>query len=76
MVVAIVPGMRVIAHSTFDGDLPRRAISGVVDGKDFPVVWVCKEGEWEEAREQGREPQGWPWPAEDVRRNEPTEDRA
>ena len=67
MAMAISPGMKVIAHSTFDGDLPRRAVSGVVDGRDFPVVWVCKEDEWERAQVEGRDAEGWPWPAEDVR---------
>ena len=52
--------------------LPRCALSGVVEGADFPVVWVCREEEWERARAEGREPDGVPWPAEDVRPREPT----
>jgi hypothetical protein len=47
--------------------LPRRALGGVVDGADFPVVWVCREEEWQAAQREGREPDGVPWPAEDVR---------
>ncbi len=46
--------------------LPRRALGGVVDGEDFPVVWVCRETEWDTAHREGREPEGVPWPAEDV----------
>jgi hypothetical protein len=46
--------------------LRRRALGGVVDGVDFPVVWVCREEEWHAARREGREPEGVPWPAEDV----------
>ncbi len=46
--------------------LPKRALGGVVDGMDSPVVWVCREEEWEAAHREGREPEGVPWPAEDV----------
>jgi hypothetical protein len=46
--------------------LSRRALSGIVDGEDFPVVWVCREEEWTAAKREGREPEGVPWPAEDV----------
>jgi hypothetical protein len=46
--------------------LPRRALSDVVDGADFPVVWVCREEEWVAATREGRAPEGVPWPAEDV----------
>lgn len=50
--------------------LPRRALGGMVDGADFPVVWVCREEEWRAAQSEGREPEGVPWPAEDVRLRE------
>ena len=46
--------------------LPRRALSGIVDGEDFPVVWVAREEEWAAAEREGRQPEGVPWPAEDV----------
>lgn len=46
--------------------LERRALTGVTRGGDFPVVWACSEREWEAARAEGREPDGIPWPAEDV----------
>jgi hypothetical protein len=43
-----------------------RALTGEVAGGDFPVVWVCGKREWETAEAEGREPQGIPFPAEDV----------
>lgn len=46
--------------------LPRLALSGVVQGGNFPVVWVCREDEWQLATSEGREPVRVPWPAEDV----------
>ena len=46
--------------------LPKRALGGIIQGVDFPVVWVCREEEWEAAQQEGREPEGVPWPAEDV----------
>ena len=63
----IEPGSRVLARSAFDELLERRAVTGVQPGHDFPVVWVCSEEEWQAARAEDREPQGLPWPAEDVR---------
>ncbi len=47
--------------------LPRRALGEIARGEDFPVVWVCRDEEWDTALLEGREPQGVPWPAEDVR---------
>jgi hypothetical protein len=63
---AIEPGTKVLARSAFDELLERRAITGVEPGHDFPVVWVCPEDEWQRAQAESREPQGLPWPAEDV----------
>ena len=62
------PGAHVTVRDALGQLLPRRAITGVVPGHDFPVVWVCGEEEWEAAREEGREPEDVPWPAEDVLR--------
>jgi hypothetical protein len=64
--MAIRPGDRVLARSATDEKLERRAYTGIVMGGDFKVVWVCREEEWLKAREEGREPDGVPWPAEDV----------
>lgn len=43
-----------------------RALGGVIAGGDFAVVWACNPREWEQAEAEGREPEGIPWPAEDV----------
>ena len=59
-------GSRVLATNAFGEPNRRRALSGVVAGQDFPVVWVCREEEWEMATIEGREPEGIPFPAEDV----------
>jgi hypothetical protein len=63
----ILPGSKVLARSAFGELLPRRAVTGVIMGRDFQVVLVCSEGEWEAAHSQGRDPEGIPWPAEDVK---------
>lgn len=62
----IESGQRVRARSSADRMLEKRAITGVVMGDDFPVVWVCGEEEWKAAREEGREAKGVPWPADAV----------
>jgi hypothetical protein len=46
--------------------LERIAMGGVVQGRDFPVVWACRSEERERATREGDEPVGAPWPAEDV----------
>lgn len=62
----IEPGMKVLARA-YDGELLERvAMTDVIDGDDFPVVWVCREEEWKAAHGETREPDGLPWPAEDV----------
>jgi hypothetical protein len=62
----VQPGSRVLARSAFDELLERRAITSVQPGRDFPVIWVCSEEEWQTAKLEGRDPEGLPWPAEDV----------
>ena len=44
----------------------RIALTGVIAGRDFPVVWVCRPDEWQAAQEANRDPEGMPYPAEDV----------
>lgn len=63
---AITPGDPIIVLNAYGQREPRRAITGVVAGLDFPVVWACREEEWSAAHSEGRDPQGVPWPAEDV----------
>ncbi len=69
----IEPGMAVLARTAFGDELPKIATSGVVYGRDFHVVWVSREADWQEATARGEEPIADPWPAEDVRPTSPTE---
>ena len=62
----ITPGDEIVVRDARGSALPRRALTGVVRGHDFPVVWACVEREWVSAHAEGREPEGIPWPAEDV----------
>jgi hypothetical protein len=66
VIAVIEPGAQVIVRDARGQTLSRWAITGVVPGHDFPIVWVCEEEEWESAQVEGREPEGVPWPAEDV----------
>jgi hypothetical protein len=63
---AIQAGQRVVATTSANKEIERRAASPVVDGSDFPVVWLCREEEWIAAAEQGRKPHTVPWPASAV----------
>jgi hypothetical protein len=62
----IRPGVAVVARDAEGENLRRRALTGVMDGHDFPVVWVCREEEWQQAEQERRKPEGVPWPADDV----------
>lgn len=64
---SIQPGSTVSVRAANGTILERRAITGPVPGDDFRVVWVCPLDEWEGAQAEGREPDGIPWPAEDVK---------
>lgn len=59
-------GDQVVAIDVMGVELPRRALGGVVNGASFLIVWVCREEEWDAAMREGREPEGVPWPADDV----------
>lgn len=59
-------GDAVGVRTAFGTMLERVALRGVEKGHDFPVVWVATREEWEAANAEGREPEGLPWPAEDV----------
>jgi hypothetical protein len=63
----LIPGAKIRVRDAFGRILVRRALSGEVMGSSFLVVWACREEEWETALAEGREPEGIPWPAEDVR---------
>jgi hypothetical protein len=64
--MSITPGDHVIALNARGERSERIALTGVVQGHDFPVVWICRPEEWVASQAEGREPEGVPWPAEDV----------
>lgn len=59
-------GDSVTVRSAAGKDLLKIALTGVMMGADFPVVWACRQEEWDTAQAEGRPPEGVPWPAEDV----------
>jgi hypothetical protein len=63
---AIEKGVPVRVRDVHGHWLERVAMDGVVQGRDFPVVWACRPEEWERATREGEEPVGTPWPVEDV----------
>jgi hypothetical protein len=67
----IAYGDLVIAVDATGAELLKRALGGPVRGVNFVVVWVCREEEWHAAQREGREPDGVPWPVEDVRLRQP-----
>ena len=66
MGIEIQRGQRVLARTSASKLLPRRAVTEVVPGDDFPIVWICREEEWELAERERRSPQAVPWPANAV----------
>jgi hypothetical protein len=65
-VMAIGHGDRVLALNARGERNERIALTGIVRGRDFPVIWICRPEEWVTAQAEGCEPEGVPWPAEDV----------
>jgi hypothetical protein len=43
-----------------------RAVGRPTRGRDFPVVWVCTEEEFQEADQGGRPAKGLPWPLDAI----------
>lgn len=62
----ISAGAKIVARDAVGQALRKRALGPVTQGHDFMVVWVCREEEWANAHAEGRDPEGVPWPAEDV----------
>jgi hypothetical protein len=60
-------GDRLTAEAADGASRELRALGGVIAGGDFAVVWACNPAEWDAAAAEGREPEGIPWPAEDVK---------
>jgi hypothetical protein len=69
----IKTGQRVLVTDAFGSEKERVALSGIVQAPDLLVVWVASDEELAAAKAEGREPEGIPWPAEDVR---PVKDHA
>jgi len=59
-------GQHIVVRDAYGNQLPRVALGPVDPGYDFAVVWACREEEWTAAHAEGREPEGTPWPIEDV----------
>ena len=54
----------VLEATTASGAVVRmRALGEPLQGRDFPVVWVCTEGEYEA---DGPEAEGIPWPLDAI----------
>ncbi len=64
--MTINPGSHVIVRTADGKELDRIAVTDVIEGEDFPVVWITTEKEWELAEANDVRPEAWPWPAEDV----------
>jgi hypothetical protein len=62
----IVHGDPVVVRDSKGRSHRKIAVSEVIEGKDFPVVWACNPDEWDSAQEDGRAAEGVPWPARDV----------
>ena len=62
----IQPGDKVTVRSADNRRFPRRALTGVMEGDNFQVVWVCREDQWTGTIPQVLVDKGVPWPVEDV----------
>ena len=63
----IVAGQAVTVFTADKRAVRMVALTSVVKGDDFPVVWVCSEAEYASATKSGLTPAGIPWPSEHVR---------
>lgn len=60
-------GDRIEVQGADGEDRELRALGSTIAGGDFAVVWACSLSEWDAATAEGRDPEGIPWPAEDVK---------
>jgi hypothetical protein len=60
------PGDLIRVVDSVGAQRTKRALGPATQGGTFPVVWACREEEWQAATAENREPEGMPWPAEDV----------
>jgi len=63
----VIEAGSVVEAVTATGERVRlRAVGRPTRGRDFPVVWVCTEEEFQEAEKAGRPVKGLPWPLDAV----------
>ncbi|HUJ56194.1 MAG TPA: hypothetical protein VLW49_09435 [Gaiellaceae bacterium] len=62
----IQAGQSVLARDAVGDLLVRRAVSGIEFEDGHQIVWLCNETEWAAAAAEGRDPDAFAWPAEDV----------
>lgn len=65
--MTIEPGMLLEATTASGSVVLMRATGRPEKGRDFPVVWVCTEEEYERSQEAGDEPDALPWPLSAIR---------
>ncbi len=64
--MAIERGDVLKATTAGGGTIELRALGAPMQGRDFPVVWVCTEAEWRRSQAAGDEADGLPWPLDAV----------
>lgn len=69
--MAITPAAVVEVTTATDDVLLMRALSGPVQGRDFPIVWVCTEDEFARAQAAHEDPHRIPWPVNAVKELQP-----
>jgi hypothetical protein len=69
--MTIQRGTAVDVRTATGAHVRMRAMSAPVRGRDFPVVWVCTDEEYQSALNGGQEPDGIPWPLDAVQVLEP-----
>ncbi len=67
VLMTITRGTHLLATTASGAEVPMRALGEPVEGRDFPVVWVCTEEEFDRSHRAGEEADGLPWPLDAVR---------
>lgn len=62
----ITTGTLLEARTASGATVRLRAIGPPQRGRDFPVVWVCTEEEYERSQAASDEPDALPWPLDAV----------
>jgi hypothetical protein len=65
--MTIEPGMVLEARTAGGEEIQVRALGRPMKGRDFPIVWVCTEEEYQRAQESASEADGIPWPLDAIR---------